>query len=532
MYKVFIVDDEPFILEGLRAIIRWEEYGLTIIGQASNGADTLALLQDMDTDIVITDIKMPKMNGLELIQKVKKMRPNVRFIILSGYNDFDYVKESITLGIENYLLKPINVQELISTLQNTVHKIAKDRNKTIYAHTDWEILRSNILYRWLTNNIEPRELRERASLLHISLNCPYYIAAVIKILFDVRKGHIPPDPKASQIADEAHALCRQTLQSFAFESDICFCDPEDHIVLVFGRNTVEQQKETIKEVLRRIGANIQSTLNADVCITLGNTEASYLTVHESYANAKNALAYHLVTPDNDIIDFEEIQFFAPHRPIDLQIEWAVFSKLLISQDTDALFSFIDDTFETLQANKALAPSHIHCLIIEILLNIENTLNVLNIQDFSLSNDYKSLFENLLKLQTVQQLKEMVKNTLRKTIDCLASKEQTANPVITRILNYINVHYAEELSLKTLGAAFNINATYLGQIFQKETQEVFSSYVNKLRLQKAKQMLLDTSLKANEIAAKVGYTDSNYFYKIFKKNIGISPTAFRKYKSIV
>ncbi len=180
MYKVFIVDDEPFIIEGLYDILDWASFGLEIVGHAENGRQALEALASIPADLLITDISMPVMDGLSLIAEARKLHQELKVIILSGFNEFDYLKEGMKLGIENYLLKPINVEELESTLRNTVEKMNSMKSDELYDAFDMQILKDNTLYRWLTGQIGEAEFRERADLLGLDLMKPYLIVAVIR----------------------------------------------------------------------------------------------------------------------------------------------------------------------------------------------------------------------------------------------------------------------------------------------------------------------------------------------------------------
>ena len=156
MYKVFIVDDEPFIIEGLYDIVDWSSFGMEIVYHAGNGQAALQALPEQPVDILITDISMPLMNGLDLIREARQLQPELKVIILSGFNEFEYLKEGMKLGIENYLLKPINVDELQSTLRNTAAKLdqlVKPRLEETYGI---QMLKDNILYRWLTADCRSR----------------------------------------------------------------------------------------------------------------------------------------------------------------------------------------------------------------------------------------------------------------------------------------------------------------------------------------------------------------------------------------
>ena len=169
MFKVLIADDEPFILEGLMAAIPWEDFDLLVVNTIMTGRAALEILLAEEIDILITDIRMPEINGIELIQEIRQRKLPVKCIVLSGYSDFNYVKETAKLGIENYLLKPINLDECFSTLSGVVEKLEEEKlQQSIYSE-GMEILQDNVILRWMSGEIEEEELRERSELLSINL---------------------------------------------------------------------------------------------------------------------------------------------------------------------------------------------------------------------------------------------------------------------------------------------------------------------------------------------------------------------------
>ncbi len=162
MFNVFLVDDEPFILEGMYHILDWASLGLRIVGHANDGAEALAALDGADVDVLVTDISMPKMTGLELIRRLREKGSEIKILVLSGYNDFDYLKEAMHLGIENYLLKPVNPQELRESLRSTTEKLAAPAVSP-WSARDIGVLRDNIMHRWMTGRIALDELQELQS---------------------------------------------------------------------------------------------------------------------------------------------------------------------------------------------------------------------------------------------------------------------------------------------------------------------------------------------------------------------------------
>lgn len=413
MYKVMLVDDEIYMLNGLRHIINWEAYGFEIVGTASNGLKALELSKTLDIDIILTDVKMPKMNGLELIHVLKETKPHIKFIILSGYNDFDYVKEALQLGIENYLLKPINEEELLQTLINIVQKIEVAHTAYIKTLEDSSILKNNILNRWITHTISMSELCERAQLLDLDLTASHYIISVMQLL---ENKTIATD--VNDLRTQIITLCHTYLSTLNLNlHHEVFCDFNGYILCYFSStNTITDSNlnyDLIKDFMKHCILEINTQLNLNVICSIGSLETDFHNLAISYQNAIKLMKNFPSLPPNSLIDYETVS--------------------------------------------------------------------------------NSNFNTLIK----------------------------------RILDFINNHLSEDLSLKVLAAHFNVNPSYLGQLFKSETGQSFNNYLHQTRIEQAIKLLCNTSLNANEIALKVGYTNTNYFYTCFKKFTGKYPTNYRR-----
>ena len=528
MLKVFLVDDEPYILNGLISIIDWSEYGLEIAGQARSGDDTLKCLESCGgADILVTDIAMPEMNGLQLIRRVKELYPETRYVVLSGYNDFEYVKEGIKLGIENYLLKPVNVSEFISTIENIIAKFKKPTLHNAFIEKDLEILNNNILYRWVSNNIDFVDLKERAEILQINLEYSSYLVSAVRVLFN-EDANPPLDRKQQLQAISRVYEQLKKLLSPNFNST-CFCDFDNDIIIIFGDDAYELDKSHLYRALLEACAKLQEIPEASLLITAGDIQHNYKNVHNSYVAAKKFLEYQLINAEDKIIDFEYVQEFTSASSTAIEIDYEAFSLLLAKEKRNETCDFIDKAFKKLTDSKNINPSDVINYSVEMILHINRTVNEFEKTGKSGVGDYKNILSAVLKLQTVEQLLKYVKNIADSAIDSFNSGNRKQSPIIRQILNYTNEHYNENLCLKSLGAIFNINPAYLGQLFQKETDELYTDYLNKLKMKKARQMLLDTNLKIADISREVGFCNANYFCTQFKKYIGVSPSEIRECK---
>ena len=524
MYKVILVDDEQFITDGLKKIIDWNSYNLEVIGTASTGDELLNLFNATPADIIITDIYMPNINGLKIIETIKKINFDVKFIILSGYDDFNYVREGMILGIENYLLKPINEQELILTLKSTVKKIERTVNIENLLKNNFNVLKDNILYRWATNSIDYQDLLEKSELLKINLDYQYYIVTCIKTLFHSNDESLYFNKDASKIVSSLYSLCTKVIN--LDPSYMCFCDSEHNIVIITGTNDKNFIKNHLYKTLTNIINETKIKLSLDIFVTVGGAQVSQSNMHVSYSRALQIQDYMLILPANNITYYNEVVDINKKNTIKEQLTLEGFTKNLLSNDVNKIFNFIDNFFAKLKNCNHITPSDVQNYTIEIMLLIIKHSDGMGITSNALTKDYRLFFSSLFKIHNIDKLKEELKKQITKIYLNNEIKDNNLSPVIKQILNYVNSNYNKNICLKGLSASFNINSAYLGQLFQKEINNSFSEYVNNLRMEKSKELLMTTNLKNSDIAAAIGFYDSNYFYRKFKEHFNTSPSEFR------
>ncbi|MGM1050021.1 MAG: response regulator [Bacillota bacterium] len=500
MYKVFVVDDEPFIIEGLYDAVDWPRFDIEIVGNAENGKLALEKLKDLPVDILITDISMPVMTGLELIAEARKIKPELKVIILSGFDDFAYLKEAMRLGIENYLLKPINLKELEETLSGTIEKINASRASYALNEYDISILRSNILHRWLTGKIEPEELSERASLLGLRLDQPYMMVSVLR----------------TQSAKVEQAL----IQLVENEDNVLYLvDYDGDFVVIFTMDDSEAEKPRAIRLLQQVR---EQCFEEDICISLGSVETLPEHNTDSYRHAKEAQEYFLVLEQPSYVDYVDIKERKEEASRSFSLHWPDYAKGIAARDKQELFNKIDSDYERLRNTPGIVPSALQSFAVELIIRFKMELS--DIQYGAAPDFVKNTLTRIMESASIDDLIAAVKEGIGGLVDSLNS--DIKSPVIQQTLHHIHQSYNEDLSLKVLAGQYHIHPVYLGHLFHKETGESFTEYINRYRIEKAKELLRTTSLKVQEISREVGYWETGYFYKQFKKYVGLSPRDFK------
>ena len=518
MYKALILDDEPIILEGLKQVIHWESFGVKIVADLSDSFEAFSYLKNNPIDIMITDIKMPDMDGLQLIEKIRSLNFRIKIIILSGYDDFKYVKKAAVLGIENYLLKPIDEQELSMTIQHTVEKLARESKVEYWKRKNDKILRENILNRWLSENITDSELSDRAEFLGIDLRYEYYLVTIVHIL----RLSCKSDNMLSYLPYAVKNICSELLQNYC--NAIIFNNISGDTVIIYSGKYSDFNKELLNNKLSRIVKELKNCLKISSVVTCGSLEKGYQSAPVSYRHAFELLNCSFLYPNNKIIHYAEMQRSHKKSYQIIEIDYSDLKSAVYQKNIVSVNRFIDKIYyDAVNANN-LPMETIKELFIEIFYNIFGTLEIHNITS-SLEKNNNSIID-ILENYTIPELFKWLKEITASYI----KKEQYSNdnlsPVINSVIKYIDQHFNEDLSLKKLSDIYHINAAYLGQLFKKETGEIFSGFLNKYRIEKAKKLLISTSLKENDIATRVGYSNINYFLCVFKKIVGISPSNYK------
>lgn len=519
MYSVFLVDDEPFIVEGLQDIIDWSAYDFHVSGTAENGADALAALKETPVDLIMTDIQMPEMNGLELIRHVREIRPDVKVIILSGYNEFDYLKEGMKLGIENYLLKPVNIRELRSTLDNVLDKlkVSRDRKMSLQPH-DMNLFRDNLMHRWMNGDIGEEEWNERSSLLKLRNEGAYRVAAVVragafaeKLLERIEEQAEPSENKAKEPGGQSVMM-------------VPYHDIEGNIVVVFVGNDLSALKRyAIQELETYLESDGSYGLDS-ARVTLGNVESVKVREASSYRNAKAMQEYFLLLPEQRLMDYDEL--LHDNRPNLAQwtLDWNGYAQLLTTQAREDLLARIEADFAVFRARPGMTPGHMQSLAVETVIRLKLIVSGIKHEDDPLREQSDKVIGQLSRVREYSELVELVQSFAAEAADAVIADHRS--PVIREVLKQLEASYTDNLTLKELGYQYRINPVYLGQLFHKEMNETFNDYVNKFRMEKAKLLLKETHMKVHEIAKMIGYLEPAYFNRQFKRHVGISPTEFR------
>lgn len=515
MYNLLIIDDEPLIVDGLKELIPWNEYGIRICGSAYNGESGLKKIRELNPDIVIADIHMPKKTGLEMISEVKEFNKDIHFIILSGYNDFEYVKKGIILGIENYLLKPVNKQELCSTISLTIQKLEKDIKNSSIIKEGKTVVRENILFRWVTGQINDMELEERIDLLNIPKNSLYYSVAVF---------HSDDKKMKLSISRKIRSLLAKLNITNRHQKLYITDNPTNNNIILFFTGSSHSYKKERSRIVQQLIESFNFIERKLIVVTLGKIVNNRTLIKTSYESVLNLHKYTLLLPNKNILDAEERQPDNTEAIKYKRLDTVKMKMLIQNREMNSLEELLNLNFESLK--EINNPKFIQNEVINILLELDLFCKQAHLPDSFFKKERESLIRRILSTDSIISLKEILYKIIDQIIKLLEQKNEIQSPIIRKMLTFVNNNLHEDISLKRIGNELNFSSNYLGHIFRKEIGISFSEYIKKLRIDTAKKMLEGSTKTISEIAVDVGFIDANYFYRVFRNVNGCTPSDYR------
>ncbi|MCL2670664.1 MAG: response regulator [Clostridiales bacterium] len=517
MYKVFVVDDEVVVRESIRTQIAWEDTRFTLSGEASDGEMALSLIKDIQPDILLTDIRMPFMDGLQLAKIVKQTMPWIRVIILSGHDEFFYAQKAIGIGVQAYLLKPISVSELLDALESAATAIegeAKARNSTASLQAmlkNTTFLNAQHLFTdILTGGVASGEVIERALAFGIALIAPRYIVVRIEL-----SGH-----SGGQLL-----LAREILHNLAEADDgvwLSFGGVERIAAIIKGGSdeaVVERAYSFAQAVQHEIANNTELAAS----IGIGGSVSHLPSIPESYTQAGEIfkrLGSAMAGKIYSISDLLEIGAFVPENvPRKAQLRYAT--------ETD-IPAIIEKLLEPLGEQTVLSALFADYLLMDMLITCAKLLKELHCDAESVLPETKNFSALPFKRSTREELDAAMRSILSRTFaarDAHAGMKYAS--LIRKAQAYIHENYADaNISLQSVAAHVALSSNHFCTIFAQETGRTFIEYLTGVRIAQAKEGLADLSVRTSEVAYSVGYNDPRYFSYIFKKNTGLTPRDYR------
>lgn len=512
MYNLLVIDDNPIIRKSLIARINNIRKDFQIIGEASNGKEAIKIINAQPVDIIITDIKMPEMDGLTLLKKIRHVDENIQFIVISGYDNFEYTKQALIYNVVNYLLKPINDSELLNALQKAKSNILTLKK---IQHQEEIIKELNYSQSFEEKSKEFVAFYNDRLNIHQLMESPFwhdymstYSSFQVVAIYSKLINRIDDCFKLQTMLEKSTLL--KNIQIIYYDKSIAFA------IIGYEYYSVDQLNAFLKLFEH---ADYEHAYKLSVSEIVNQSTI----IKKIIGTSIHQLHYHLIKPTTQVIYYHEIEedietLNTMHPMLDqlrLTLSLGLYEES-IGHYKSILKKCLDST-DTIKLLIFFQRSLIYHMS-EIV--IERRIKEKIIPEY-LHKRYALLHYS--------QLSEWSEQTL-KIIQSLCHEIQKAKSSVNHqhIIQYINVHYNKPISLSELGQIFNMNANYVGQLIKKETGLTFKNYLHQLRIDRAKELLVhDPDKKVERISSELGYKDLYYFSNTFKKLTGMSPSRYRK-----
>lgn len=520
-YKILLVDDEEEVRTSIIKKIDWENSGFTVIGDAENGKDALEKIEQLEPDVVLTDIRMPYMDGLQLAAELRRLRPSIKVVIFSGYDDFEYAKQAIQLNVIEYILKPVNARELTdilgkikANLDEEIERLRGEAAQQDNLKKNMVILRENFLGKLVKGKIEKKQIEYDMKAYEMPfLNSSCWIAMKINLA----DGGSGADKKGTVFA--VRSLLDSRMQKW--EGFISFYRPSGLCAIVGMEH--EGDLADLMVLLDDVCRESRRILYQPLVIGMGRVVYQLEKIEQSYSGAREAVAYGGIAGDIVYInDVEPCQ--KPILWLDDKMETDLNYALRFG-DEDTILSCVENIVQPMKAADGRGAQAYLISILHVLLRV---IQKHELDEQLVFGKYSDYYGVLSEVTTAEAMFQWLSTTCFSVSACIVNERKgTERTIVREAKKYIEENYQNSnLSLEKLCNYLHISTAYFSTVFKKEEGESYTSYLTGIRMEKAAELLKTTDEKTYAIAARVGYDEPNYFSYVFKKRYGVSPNKFR------
>ncbi|WP_082651899.1 response regulator transcription factor [Gorillibacterium timonense] len=527
MHRAILVDDEVFTRKGLMKLIDWEACGFRVVEEADDGEDALALIESVRPDVVITDIRMPVLDGLELIRQVQENGvAHPFFVIISGYDDFQYARQALRYGVQDFLLKPINEQEFSEALRRLNDRLLKQKQDK---ERETRLLPSALVEALIMEELDEETLRIWAERLHLNTDeSLYYLFAEnndAAELFGREEG------SQKENAHEIPPFKQRVEKALAEMTDGCLTfylhEHRNRIGILLPARSLGSFGGSMRTFAEKVRIKLQTEQeNERIFLYAGRPAEGLLRLADSYSSAKEALLYKYHEEESGLVILEEEKPLPPLSYIAInEVLYHEFLEKLEEQQLAPLDDTIERMFATFHI-ELFAPEAVKMAIHQCVIGVLRIVEGMEGDKSALSTLHPMLNWHDQNL-TIGGLKRLFRQFAEESSLYLAElRKEQGNGGIQKIRAYIDAHYQENISLKSIARAFYLNPVYLGQLFKKTYGVYFNDYLLQLRIAAAKKLLRQTDRRIYEVAEQVGFGNADYFVTQFEKLEHLTPSEYR------
>ncbi|WP_165972040.1 response regulator [Paenibacillus piri] len=526
MKQVIVVDDNELSVEGICKNIDWSRFGAKVCATCTNANDVLDVIGAVEADLIISDICMPQMSGLEMARVILKNKPHMKIIFISAYDDFKYAKEAIRLGICDYVEKPVDYAYLSEVIDKVLQQSQEEKRLLEQLQQSRPALLQKCFNDLINSSPDYAEFQlvDQAKYVDLDLSAEEYLCAVIRIdnsieiksTFGIERYHVL---MMSLMNDLDHTLSRD---------HICYCSNQgSHIIVILGNR--QQQLHYIRMIYEQLSRfnKKHETSPLSMTIGIGDIVSSIWSISVSYQQAKHALEYKFIFGEGHIFSIRDIKSNHPSPIFFTDGSEEALVRLISQKDIAGMKQFTDD-LAVQWAQHYYDKNGIAAYIYSLLARLTRYLYDTGIDHLQIRNMITDIFADFDQFQTSEQICSRLYDIFVESCQILQQSVETHHHQIAeRVIHYIEHHYMNiDLSLNDISSSVNVSPSYLGAVFKKAKGQNISDLITTVRINKAQELLSHTNLKMMEISEKIGYSNQYYFSACFKKKMGVTPTEYR------
>lgn len=530
MFKLIIVDDEIYTRKSLQNLFNWDEYEIGNVKTAKDGLEALEISKEFNPDILISDVRMPKMDGIELATHIRERFPSCKIIFLSGFADKEYLKSAIYLNALSYIEKPIDADELKQAVFKAVTQLKEDMKKQTESlefkkkiSNSIPLVQNELVIELIKENQDEEKVFRALSdtLPQFPLSGIFQCASVVlnwSSTYEIEK-------KSNKFSSIVTKLFNQFCND-SYNLLVGFKPEKDEIILIAAAVSQKNQLAIIDELFSKIHNNlhIETDDSYHISMGIGNPVKDIQQLNFSYTSATEALKQSFYNRKGNI--FRTVCVYKNELPHEEDFQ-NKFREILQKTPT-SIESIIKKLTSDIIASKNTDPSRVINFFSGLLLEAIYTAEIMMLLNSSYKMKIPEILNKLVKSRTIYELFDFTLSNISYIFNPDQDQEDTIhNRKIQEVILYVNKNYADStMTLQDIANSIYINPNYLSNLFKKITGKNLNEYINIVRVENAKKLLTDSSIKVYEISEHIGFCDPNYFATIFKKYVGCTPSQYR------
>lgn len=541
LYRLLIVDDEPTVRFGLRSYFEWSSYGIEVMGEADDGDVALELIEKEQPDLILTDVRMPNLDGITMSQQIYARYPQCKIIFVSGHDDADYLKSALQVSATDYIFKPVNLQELSAVIERVVKDLDAERTERhhkeemlVKLNESMPLLREKFLLSLVGGSAPKQDLHKRVEFLGLQLpvHVTYWVVVVsVDDLAEIIDSRSERDRQLLwySVLNICQELMDKYLRGYAFEYQ------NGEFVAALTADSDEEIAMDAAEALFTLASDIQKNielyLKLSVTIGISDQVLDLSSLVHAYKQAREAVDHKWYLGKKKIITMNSMESLQLDAASSVGYNHAYNEALLSAikaSQLDKMSEAIDLIFIDLNLNRRNGLKYGRNICLQIVLSVGQLLLEFSLQSSELEELESSLLEALFEKETLIEMRYLVESYLAVVFERIREKRTSkmAN-LVERVRALIEVKYADGgLTTAEIGKAVYLTPTYVSLLFKQETGQTINEYLTQVRVNKAKELLRDPQYKFYDICYAIGYTDPSYFTKLFKKITGVTPSVYR------